>query len=66
MFDMWRMLGFGRVGYVVKKIGIPLMVRGAETESEVLFSFAIASAKANFVLRGGSTGRDKITWSLIL
>ncbi|WP_194481593.1 hypothetical protein [Bradyrhizobium sp. CCBAU 53338] len=59
-------LGFGVVGYALEKIGIRIMVREGARKSVVRFSFAIASAKANFVLRGGSMGGDKITWSLIV
>ena len=57
MFDIWPMLGFGVVGYVFKKIGIPLapfilaLVLGSRAEDPFRLSMI------------GAGGDVKVFWS---
>ena len=57
MFDIWLMLGFGVVGYVFKKIGIPL---APFTLALVLGSRAEDAFRLSMI---GSGGDMKVFWS---
>ena len=57
MFDIWLMLGFGVVGYVFKKIGIPL---APFTLALVLGNRAEASFRLSMI---GSGGDLRVFWS---
>jgi putative tricarboxylic transport membrane protein len=57
MFDIWLMLGFGVVGYVFKKIGIPL---APFTLALVLGSRAEDAFRLSMI---GSGGTVKVFWS---
>ncbi len=57
MFDIWLMLGFGVVGYVFKKIGIPL---APLTLSLVLGSRAEDAFRLSMIGSGGDVG---VFWS---
>jgi putative tricarboxylic transport membrane protein len=57
MFDIWLMLGFGVVGYVFKKIGIPL---APFTLALVLGSRAEDAFRLSMI---GSGGDVKVFWS---
>jgi TctA family transporter len=57
MFDIWLMLGFGVVGYVFKKIGIPL---APFTLALVLGSRAEDAFRLSMI---GSGGNLKVFWS---
>ena len=57
MFDIWLMLGFGVVGYVFKKIGIPL---APFTLALVLGSRAEDAFRLSMI---GSAGDIKVFWS---
>jgi TctA family transporter len=57
MFDIWLMLGFGVVGYVFKKIGIPL---APFTLALVLGSRAEDAFRLSMI---GSGGNMKVFWS---
>src|ERR1700754_3757253 len=57
MFDIWLMLGFGVVGYVFKKIGIPL---APFTLALVLGSRAEDAFRLSMI---GSGGSFKVFWS---
>jgi putative tricarboxylic transport membrane protein len=57
MFDIWLMLGFGVVGYVFKKIGIPL---APFTLALVLGSRAEDAFRLSMI---GSGGTMKVFWS---
>jgi len=57
MFDIWLMLGFGVVGYVFKKIGIPL---APFTLALVLGNRAEDAFRLSMI---GSGGDMKVFWS---
>lgn len=57
MFDIWLMLGFGAIGYVFKKIGIPL---APFTLALVLGSRAEDAFRLSMIGSGGSVG---VFWS---
>ena len=57
MFDVWLMLGFGIVGYVFKKIGIPL---APFTLALVLGNRAEDAFRLSMIGPGGSLG---VFWS---
>jgi putative tricarboxylic transport membrane protein len=57
MFDIWLMLGFGVVGYVFKKIGIPL---APFTLALVLGSRAEDAFRLSMI---GAGGDMKVFWS---
>jgi TctA family transporter len=57
MFDIWLMLGFGVVGYVFKKIGIPL---APFTLALVLGNRAEDAFRLSMI---GSGGDLKVFWS---
>jgi TctA family transporter len=57
MFDIWLMLGFGVVGYVFKKIGIPL---APFTLALVLGNRAEDAFRLSMI---GSGGNLKVFWS---
>jgi TctA family transporter len=57
MFDVWLMLGFGIVGYVFKKIGIPL---APFTLALVLGNRAEDAFRLSMI---GSGGTLKVFWS---
>jgi TctA family transporter len=57
MFDIWLMLAFGVVGYVFKKIGIPL---APFTLALVLGSRAEDAFRLSMI---GSEGRMSVFWS---
>jgi TctA family transporter len=57
MFDIWLMLGFGVVGYVFKKIGIPL---APFTLALVLGNRAEDAFRLSMI---GSGGTLKVFWS---
>ena len=57
MFDIWLMLGFGVVGYVFKKIGVPL---APFTLALVLGSRAEDAFRLSMI---GSGGTMKVFWS---
>jgi TctA family transporter len=57
MFDIWLMLGFGIVGYVFKKIGIPL---APFTLALVLGNRAEDAFRLSMI---GSGGDMKVFWS---
>jgi TctA family transporter len=57
MFDIWLMLGFGVVGYVFKKIGIPL---APFTLALVLGSKAEDAFRLSMIGSGGDMG---VFWS---
>jgi putative tricarboxylic transport membrane protein len=57
MFDIWLMLGFGVVGYVFKKIGVPL---APFTLALVLGNRAEDAFRLSMI---GSGGTVKVFWS---
>ena len=57
MFDIWLMLGFGVVGYIFKKIGIPL---APFTLALVLGNRAEDAFRLSMI---GSGGNMKVFWS---
>src|SRR5690349_23795158 len=57
MFDIWLMLGFGVIGYVFKKIGIPM---APLTLALVLGSRAEDSFRLSMI---GAAGDLKVFWS---
>src|SRR5215216_1086815 len=60
MFDIWLMLGFGVIGYVFKKIGIPL---APFTLALVLGNRAEDAFRLSMI---GSGGDMKVFWSNVL